>query len=107
MAKKKPVRGLFPDTFRDHLLNEISGLQYEEPTDQCGLIYLAWGCQSSRYDHRSLGCEGYKFLPYQVTARLFDRGRTRRRFNTINQRVGMFEVLSWDCLLYTSPSPRD
>jgi len=96
MAKQKPVSGWFLDTFRDHLLNEISGLQYEEPTDQRGLIYLAWGCQSPRYDHRSLSREGYKFLPHQVTARLFDRGRTRCRFNTINQRVGMFEVLSWN-----------
>ena len=93
---KKHIKGYYPETFHKHLVEKIPSLGLEEPSDQRGFVYLSWGCQSSRYDHASLSREGYKFVPYQIIHALFNRGRNRSRWVTINRRLEMFEVLNYD-----------
>ena len=70
---KKYIKGYYPETFHKHLVDKIPGLGLEEASDQRGVVYLSWGCQSSRYDHASLSREGYKFVPYQIIHTLFIR----------------------------------
>ena len=96
MAKTKPFRGFYPNSFHTHLLKEIPKLGCEEPDDQRALLHMAWCFQAGRFEHASLGHEGYNFITHQALAQFFNRGRRRGRFPQINRRVEMFEVLNWD-----------
>ena len=80
--------------FHKHLLKDIPELGHEEAEDQEALVHLAWDCQTGRFKHTSLGYKGYSFIPHQLLALLFDRGRRRGRFHKINSRVKMFEMLN-------------